>query len=403
MKNRIAVIAIGAILATGPSGPAWSQSTTSSTSGSTSSATVISFSQVLDALAGLENSISNTLATQAQATIGAIQQQALAAQQQAAQEFAGASAAMAGAIMGLVVSMGAAGESGAGAEMNHAMSCPVFVGEGTLLGEGGCIWVKATGQHGTQFGVANDSAGFHAGGQREIAPGWFLGGSLGFGSSWMNAGGAASLAQSFGAGVALKHVQGPWLLAGAVAAGTTSTSITRPSGGTPGSVMQGDASVFQGGVRLRAAYDVAFTGWYLRPRLDLDAYHRSLSGYQEYGTGAAPMVVNGTAKVNMAIAPTIEVGGRLAQWEGTIVRPYLAGGVAVLPDNTLTLDTSFAGPLAPFGTFRTTFLGPPVLATIEAGAQLYHEHGFEMKADYRLAMGQLLLSQTIALRGAWHF
>ena len=57
----------------------------------------------------------------------------------------------------------------------------------------------------------------------------------------------------------------------------------------------------------------------------------------------------------------------------------------------------------PFGGFRTTLQGPPVLGTVEAGVQVYREHGFEMKADYCLAAGQSFLSQSIALRGAWHF
>ena len=413
MKNTIAALTLGAMLASGTSGPARSQpsSLQSSISRSMSSPNISTFTQLLDASASMANSINQTLVGQQQATIDSIQAQAMATQQQAAAQLVSSSAAVAGATLSLVVSMGGAAagmdasisESVAGARMNHAMSCPVFAGGGTVLGEDGCVWAKATGQHAIQFGVATDSAGIHAGGQREISPGWFLGGSLGVSSSWMNAGGASSLAQSFGGSVALKHVQGPWLLAGAVAASTTATHITRPSGGPPGSLMQGDANVFQGGVRLRAAYDVAFTGWYLRPRLDLDAYYRSLSGYQEYGAGAVALVVNGTSKVNAMIAPTLEVGGRLEMGEGIILRPYLAGGVVVLPDNTLTLDTSFAGPLAPFGGFRTTFQGPPVLGTVEAGVQVYREHGFEMKADYRLAAGQSLLSQSIALRGAWHF
>ena len=70
-------------------------------------------------------------------------------------------------------------------------------------------------------------------------------------------------------------------------------------------------------MRLRAAYNVAYAGCSLRPRLDLDAYLVSLSGCQEYGAGAV-----------------------------IIVRPYLAGGVVVRPDNTLTLDPSFEGPSA---------------------------------------------------------
>jgi len=75
----------------------------------------------------------------------------------------------------------------------------------------------------------------------------------------------------------------------------------------------------------------------------------------------------------------------------------------VLPDNNFSLYSSFAGPLAPFGGFRTVFIGPPVVGTLEAGLQLYAAKGFEMKAEYRLAAGESFVSQSVGLRGAWHF
>lgn len=397
-------------------GPAWSQSTTS-TGGTTSSsappsARAINFTDIMDQIAALSNQINQTLQQQQTSQLDAIQQQVRNAQQQANQLIQAGMNTLATAIVGLTIEMSSAGASvasGAGESGTPAtrayMSCPVFSGGGTLLTEDTCLWGKATGQRTTQFGLTTDGAGFQVGGQYQVAAGWFLGGGLATGSSWMQAGGTASLGRSFSASAVLKHVNGPWLLAGAVAAGTTATHVTR--GSSDGFVMQADSNTFQGGLTLRVAYAAAFDGWYLRPRLDVDGLYRSMGPVQEYGQSPVALSVGGAAKASVAIAPEIEVGGRIAAGsllgDGTILRPYLIGGVAVLPDNNVSVYTSFSGPLAPFGGFVTTFVGPPTLGTVEAGLQLYREKGLELKAEYRLAAGQSFTSQGLALRGAWHF
>jgi hypothetical protein len=405
-RSLAAAVAAMAALATGA---AHGQSTTGSAPPTISA---FSFTQIMDEIAALSNQMSQTLAQQETAALNAIQLQARDAQQQANQILQGSSSMMAMATVGLVLSVAGAatgmatgaGETGPATTRSY-MSCPVFAGSGTLLVEDSCVWGKAGGQRTTQFGLTTDGAGFQIGGQYEVAPGWFLGGGLAAGSSWMQAGGVASLGRSFGASAVLKHVNGPWLLAGAVAAGTTATHVTRSS--SDGFVMQADSNAFQGGLTLRVAYAAAFDGWYLRPRLDVDGLYRSMGPVQEYGQSPVALSVGGAAKASVAIAPAIEVGGRIAAGsvlgDGTILRPYLIGGVAVLPDNNVSVYTGFAGPLAPFGGFVTTFVGPPLLGTVEAGLQLYREKGLEMKAEYRLAGGQSYFSQGLALRGAWHF
>ncbi len=281
-----------------------------------------------------------------------------------------------------------------------AMSCPVFEGDGTRLGEDGCVWTKLTGQRTSQYGTDTNSAGFRLGGQKEVASNWFLGGALGAESSWMQAGsGVSNHGQAFDGSITLKHVMGPWLFAGAMMLGGGTTHTTRPSAS---GAMQSDANVFQGGARLRGAYDFAFAGWYARPRLDLDAYYTSQASVQEYGPSPVGLAVNGFQKISLAIAPTLEVGGR-ARIGTAILRPYVAAGAVFLPDNVWKVDVGFTGLLAQFGTVRTVFNGPSVLGTFEAGLQLYKAHGLEMKADYRLSAGTDYLSQSIGLRGAWHF
>lgn len=324
-------------------------------------------------------------------------QQALAAQGAAAQPSLGLS--VVGVVGTLATAMGSNERPSAG--LGSALSCPVFAGEGTLLGEDGCVWSKLVGQRTVQAGTVEQGASWRIGGQKEVAPGWFLGGALGAGPSWSQWGNLVEgRGQNFDASLALKHVSGPWLLAGALTLGASATHYRRFPG--PGVVMQSDANLLQAGLRLRAAYDFAFDSWYLRPRLDLDGYYTSLAGFQEYGRGIA-VAVNGTDRFSVAVAPTLELGGRIQLGAATIVRPYVAGGVLFVPSNDWSLGTRFVGGLSAFGTSRVTYTGPPVLALVEAGLQLYQERGFDVRAEYRLASGNSVLAQALSLRGSWHF
>lgn len=291
--------------------------------------------------------------------------------------------------------------------LTNLQSCPVFAGESTLLTEDGCVWAKATGRKVNQFSTnfQTDSAAFRVGGQKEVAAGWFLGGLLGFGSSWSQAGNSASAdAQTAEAGVALKHVAGPWFLSGALAFTTTSLHMDRPDG-VPGfnNRLQSDSSAFQGMGRLRAAYDFAFDGWYVRPRFDFDLVYSNLPGYQESGASPLALSVYGRDQLNVTMTPTVEVGGRTNLSDTLILRPYLALGASYMPNNSSTMVASFQGPLGGLGSFRTTFNGPSVLANVEIGVQLYEVRGFEAKLDYTLSVGDSFLSQGLSLRGAWHF
>ncbi len=314
------------------------------------------------------------------------------------------------AVGAVLVATGAGAQLGAalmvGGVASMTMSCPVFVGDGTLLGEDSCVWTNVTGQQTTQFSSTTDSAAWRAGGQKEIGPGWFLGGALGVGgSSSQTSAGPTGRGRTFDGGVAVKHVTGPLLLAAGLSAATswnhTDRFVGLPGGGV--GVMQSDANLFQGGLRLRGAYDVvgqgAFQGWYLRPRFDFDVIYTRLAGFQEYGPSPVAMSINGTDRAGVIMTPTLEIGGRVNPGGTTILRPYLSAGVSFLPNNNWTLNGSLGS-----NTLSAAFTGPEVIGNLEAGLQLYEAKGWEVKLDYKLSAAAVnFLSQSLGLRGAWHF
>ena len=308
---------------------------------------------------------------------------------------------------GTTASAGAAAGSAAGAAVSPtpAFSCPVFAGGSLLLTEDGCLWSTVSGQWTSQG--SGDAAGtsqaavFRIGGQKQVAEDWFVGGFLGIGFASGQAGGGyvSSTGQTYDGALALKWVRGPWLLAAGLAFGASANALQREAG-----QITGATTSYGGSFRLRGAYELPFDGWYLRPRLDLELRYFNRPAFQESGGSGLAMGFGGESTVRPAIVPALEVGGRIDLAQDTILRPYLVAGATVLPDSGSTFQTWFvSGPLAGLGAFQATVAAPNLLATLEAGLQVYRAHGFEAKAAYGLSAGTAYLNQSATLRLAWHF
>lgn len=281
-----------------------------------------------------------------------------------------------------------------------ALSCPVFIGGGLLLGEDACAWAKAGMAWERHEGVAVQRSAYRAGGQAEIAPGWFLGGTFGAANQITQGAATIGTGQSFDGAVALKYSQDALLLAGSAG---FSSAWNRFSS-APGILSDVDVTNQTARVHLRGAYDFAFEGWYVRPRLDLDLAYRHMPGFQVMSRGVTVMSVGSFSQASFSATPMVEIGGRLdVESTGMIFRPYAAVGATFLPGNTSSFNVQFAGPLTFMGGFQPYLQGPWVTANVEAGVQLYRSRGLEFRAEYGLIAGSSLFSQTAALRAAWHF
>jgi hypothetical protein len=301
--------------------------------------------------------------------------------------------------------------------LGTAMSCPVFAGEGTLLTENSCVWAKFSGQQTSQYETGGDpgyratGTTYRLGGQREFMPNWFFGASIGTGQTWsQESGGSTGSGQTFDGSMALKHTVGPWLFAGSVALASgyfqNSRVIGLPGVGTlpaENAVLKSDPSALMAGGRLRTAYDFSFGDWYVRPYGDFDLSYLGAPGFQEFGSREYALVVHSSSKVNVAISPMVEIGGRHDVAPGLVLRPYAAVGLSVLPNNARTLDASFVSGLPGEGTFQTVIKTPSVLGKFDLGVQLYQGGGFEIKAEYGLETGTAFLSQSGTARLAYHF
>jgi uncharacterized protein YhjY with autotransporter beta-barrel domain len=299
----------------------------------------------------------------------------------------------------------------AGAMLGASMSCPVFADKGVLLGEDSCAWATISGRWTNQGTTSNvqgydvTTTGYRLGGQHEIAPNWYLGGSLAYGdtSATMN-GGSRGDGYTVDGSVALKRTIGPWYFAGSAALAYGSFDTYRQIN-LPGvaETLESKPSIFLAGARLRAGYEFTFGDLYVRPYGDFDVIHTNLPAARESGSSIYALDVQGSSKTSVALSAMMEVGGRINLDEQTTLRPYASVGVSYLPDNTRAIEASFANETVFNGTFFDYIETPEFLGRIDLGLQIYRVEDFELKVGYTADIGASYLSQSATARFAYHF
>ncbi|MGA0564413.1 hypothetical protein ACO2RV_18360 [Ancylobacter sp. VNQ12] len=301
----------------------------------------------------------------------------------------------------------------AGTVLGAALSCPVFITSGTLLGEDECAWAKVSGSWVGQS-PTRDTQGFdvsqityRVGTQKELAPGWYLGGSLGAGpTSSSSDNGSSGDGYTVDGSVSLKHVAGPWLIAGSFAMAyggyDNSRLVQLPIEGVAPAVLDSDSSMTLIAGRLRAGYEFTFPSWYIRPYADLDFVYADAPGYWERGDANYALDVQGSSQTSVIISPMVEIGGRY-DLDDTILRPFVTAGVSFNSNESRVMRARFVGASTPNDSFQTYLNSPAVLGTFSAGLDVYKAGGFELKAEYGLSAGDSFLAQSGSLRFAYHF
>jgi uncharacterized protein YhjY with autotransporter beta-barrel domain len=299
----------------------------------------------------------------------------------------------------------------AGTILGSSMSCPIFEGEGTRLTEDGCVWARVTGVWADQSSTS-DTQGYHVsgttyrfGGQHQVAPGWYVGASVAAGQTWARmSGGSTGDGNTYDGSLTLKRIDGPWQFAGSIAVGSGSFDTDRQIdvAGVNES-LSSHPRIFLVGTRLRAAYEFAFSDWYIKPYGDVDVFYTHLPGFKESGDSPFALDVRSSNKTSVAFSPMLEFGRRVDLDAKTTLRAYAAFGMSYQPDNTRTIRSSFVAASSANGTFTDYVKSPEVLAKIDLGLQFFRVGGFEMKAGYTADLGKSFSNQTASARFAYHF
>lgn len=277
-------------------------------------------------------------------------------------------------------------------------SCPMFIGSGTLMGEGTCLWSQVSGENTVQGTSTTRGLGWHAGGQMEVGPGWFVGGFAGTGSSSsQGTGGPSSTEQAFDLAGVVKRVDGPLFLSAMFGLSkSTINNVWAISVGNGSGAMTSSTDMLSGGLLLRAAYQFQLDPIYVRPRADVVGGFMSRSGLQESGPSTA-VTVDPVSKFGVQIKPMLEVGAR-ADVGSVTLRPYVAAGPTFLPDNTLHLSGSVGGTR-----YSGDIQGSSVMLNLEAGLQVFATKSWDTKLEYRRTSADQYLDESLNLRLSGRF
>lgn len=270
------------------------------------------------------------------------------------------------------------------------MSCPAFQGGDALTGEQDCLWGQVSGINTNQDGEGGVSGfsfngvTYQFGGQRQVSPGWFLGGSVAYENSHLRGddGRVSGKGDSGYAGVVVKREAGPWTLSAALGGGYGQYDIDR-SIRIPGmqSTADSDLDVYGAALRLRVARTFATERVYLKPYVDLDAFYTHMPGYSE-SRNALHLDVESSNQFVMALSPTLELGGNVALKNGATMRPYMYGGVSFLSKDEYTVKARLQGAPAGSGAFETSVPMDDVIGRIGAGLQVSNAGGIDFRLQY---------------------
>ena len=141
-----------------------------------------------------------------------------------------------------------------------------------------------------------------------------------------------------------------------------------------------DPDTQNAGLHARAAYEVPFQRFYLRPTLDLHAAYVRMDGYSESGAAPFNLDVDSSDKVFLAAAPTLELGTRLDLADGSTLRAFASAGAAFFADNDWQTDASFQDSSG--GSFDSKLPMPDTVARVGLGLEMVTTKRITAKLQY---------------------
>nr|WP_255809819.1 autotransporter outer membrane beta-barrel domain-containing protein [Achromobacter sp. ACRQX] len=271
------------------------------------------------------------------------------------------------------------------------MSCPTFTGVDAFTGEQNCFWGQVTGRYTNQDG-SKGTAGFdydmvtyQFGGQREVSPGWFVGGSMAYENSKVRAsdGSVRGNGDSGYAGAVVKREQGQWVFSAAVGGGYGGYRMDRNIGiAGYQDTLTSRPDVYGFNARLRAARTFAFDKMYVKPYLDFDASYTRMPGYKESGSNPLALSVDSSDQFILGLSPMIEFGGRAELPNGAILRPFVYAGVSFLSKDDWTSTARLRGAPAGTGSFDTSLPIDNVVGKVGAGLHVARAGGVDFRLQY---------------------
>jgi len=292
---------------------------------------------------------------------------------------------------------------------NNLLSCKVNgPGTASIIAEGQCLWAGASAtflSHDTTFsqlGFREQTGSFAAGAQVALDDNWRLGFGAGYQSTSVDTvTNATSEGNTGQAGVALKYTIGSALVAGTISGGRAWYDTTRPVAftGFSGTATSDSTIDFLNG-GLRFAYVFGSPQLYFKPVLDAAVTRIDLGDFTETGGGAANLTIASSKQTVYTIAPSLETGTEWWLGNGTLIRPFLRGGVTFYEGNDFGLSAGFAGAPAGISPFTINTDMDDVMGVVGVGLDMITAQDTVLHLTYDGQFGETTSIQSVSLKGS---
>ncbi|MBC7204141.1 MAG: autotransporter domain-containing protein, partial [Pusillimonas sp.] len=298
---------------------------------------------------------------------------------------------------------------------NDALRCPRD-GTGVRRAGEGCVWAEAAGNHTRQteqsenLGFRSEGGGVRMGAQRALNDVVTLGSAFGVNRNRLTSTGFSSKGNTFDATVSLSRDVESWTFSGAVMAAHgrfhNDRSVDFGSGGASrglNATYSSRSTTTLLGARLRAAYNMSFNNYYLRPLLDVDVLHSRSPSFTESDSGPLQLEVGSAKQTQIVVSPTLETGASFDVGSETLMRAYAGAGVSFYSNLRHSSQNRFNKALTSSGTFTSEQETPSVLGRLSLGVEFAGEDNLGFSAEYGLQAGGGYRSQNLNARLTYRF
>ncbi|MFM0208371.1 hypothetical protein PQQ96_13270 [Paraburkholderia sediminicola] len=291
-------------------------------------------------------------------------------------------------------------------------SCPLFEEGAQFAREHDCVWSRVIGSDGDRD-ASGDSVGYHQsgqvfqlGGQKEVAPDWFVGGSASSDNTSINTNTVSDSVDGHGwtVGLVAKHQMGDWLVSAALDAGKMSYDSERDVQ-IPGlsGIAHASFDEVHFGLHSRISRQVVFKDWYLKPYIDLHMSHVESGGYTEQGAGALDLKAASSRANVFGASPMLEAGTKFEFTNGMTLQVYGGLGATFYNQSNLGTNMQFADSAPNAGWFHITSDVPQDRLKSTAGLDLKAGANLDIRLEYSGEFAKHFQSNAGAVKVSYRF
>ncbi|HWB50583.1 MAG TPA: hypothetical protein VG651_15850 [Stellaceae bacterium] len=296
------------------------------------------------------------------------------------------------------------------------LHCDRFIGTSVVTTETGCGWAEVSGgvadqsADGGYAGFADSTLNYRLGGQTLIAPGWTLGGALGYTHSWLDGDFTTTGRGDAGyAGLSITREWQGWRFSGGLLGSFSSNSTSR-SISIPGyqATLNGKPDVDTQAALLRADYTVDAGGFaggtaYMRPSMTVDIVRVHAGAFSEGGQKIVGLDFGDSDTVSGVFAPQMEFGLRTDLQDGMALRSYVTLGASLPTASRFRQPVRLQGASLAAGSFEATLPTDGAAGTLGVGAQLFTSGNLDLRVAYTGTFSGRVTDNAGMLVGTLHF